>query len=102
MLIWLLVSFAILVLYMGLVAAIVAGVITLLIFYRTNVFIHVFKPSFLAGSIGIFLTLLIGIFFETTVSKAFGFDVLWLIPVILMCIGLCIGTVRTVYGVENV
>ena len=94
-LVWIFVSFAILIFYLSMGAAVLAGILTILVFKRTDHFLDIFKPGLLAGSTGILLVFAIGSFFEATVSENFIFDFLWLIPLISMSIGLCIGTVRT-------
>ena len=94
-------SFAILIFFLGIGTAIVAGLITMLFYKQKNYFLDIFKPGFLAGSIGILFILIIGYFFETDSTKVFNFDLFWLAPIVLTCIGLSIGTIQIYRKKQN-
>ncbi|MEO6228921.1 MAG: hypothetical protein ABJB11_18730 [Ferruginibacter sp.] len=94
MLVWLFLSFVILIFLLAIGTAIVAGLITILLYKRMDYFLPIFKSGFLPGSIGIVLLLIIGIFFETEIDQATNFGLLWLTPVAFTGIGLTVGAIR--------
>ena len=91
----LLLGFAILIFFLALGTAIVASLISMLLYKRMDYFLEILKPGFLAGSIGILLLLIIGYFFETEINQTSNFDLFWIAPVVLTGTGLTLATVQT-------
>ena len=91
---WLFLSFSMLVFILAVVSAIAASILTLLFYRNLDYFLPIFKAGFFPGSVGILLVLIIGHLFESEINQASNFGLLWLVPVVLTCIGLTLATIR--------
>lgn len=88
-------SFVILIFFLSIGTAVVAGLISMLLYKQLDYFLEIFKPGFAGGSIGILLILIIGHLFETDINQTSIYNLFWILPIVLTTVGLALGTVST-------